>query len=221
MVKQKITVEQLKEEIENGLNPTQIAIKYDMVYSTIYGRLKDAGLKSRFETFEVKIINGKVKCIKCNLLKTLNNFKLNKTTGYIIAICNICETNIQNIRKNKSLEKNMLFRLYNIKGRSKNKNIPFNLTLEDLLLQYNKQNGKCFYTDIDMNIYYGKGHNRKDGITIDKIIPEKGYIKGNIVFCSFRANSAKLDFTLDEMKLWMPEWYKRVREFLKDTEDWH
>lgn len=36
--------------------------------------------------------------------------------------------------------------------------------------------------------------------TLDRIIPEKGYIKGNVVVVSWRANSLKSDATLEEIR---------------------
>jgi CRISPR/Cas system Type II protein with McrA/HNH and RuvC-like nuclease domain len=79
--------------------------------------------------------------------------------------------------------------------------------------QYHSQNGVCFYTDKEMVCKVGEGKNR-DSLSIDKIIPEKGYVKGNVVFCLNRINMAKNDLSLEEIQKWMPEWYSRIEKFL-------
>lgn len=49
----------------------------------------------------------------------------------------------------------------------------FALTFEYFKNQWIKQNGKCFYLDTDLSF---RNSNRKDHITLDKIIPELGYV---------------------------------------------
>ena len=80
---------------------------------------------------------------------------------------------------------------------------------------FNKQHGLCFYTDIKLKMGIGKNGKEKDAFSIDKIIPEKGYTVGNIVLCTRRTNTVKSDLTLEEIKLWMPEWYMRLAKYLQ------
>ena len=49
-----------------------------------------------------------------------------------------------------------------------------------------------------------------DSISVDKIIPELGYIKENIVLCSFKANTIKQNLTLDELREWIPRFYQKL-----------
>lgn len=44
------------------------------------------------------------------------------------------------------------------------------------------------------------GDNVQVSPSVDKIVPEKGYVKGNVVWMSYRANSLKTDASLDELK---------------------
>ena len=49
---------------------------------------------------------------------------------------------------------------------------------------------------------------------VDKVIPENDYIKGNVVFCINKINIAKSDFTLKEIKEYMPTWYEKIQNYL-------
>jgi hypothetical protein len=46
--------------------------------------------------------------------------------------------------------------------------------------------------------------------TLDKIVPSKGYVKGNVQIISYRANTLKNSASLDEMKLLVKNWNKNV-----------
>jgi hypothetical protein len=45
----------------------------------------------------------------------------------------------------------------------------------------------------------GRGRCRPDTPTVDRIVPELGYVPGNIAVISFRANRIKCDATADEL----------------------
>jgi hypothetical protein len=80
------------------------------------------------------------------------------------------------------------------KSRAKQKNIPFNLTLEDIEVPET-----CPLLGIPIEIQPKKGYH-PNSPSLDKIIPEKGYIKGNVWVISNRANTLKNDATLQELK---------------------
>lgn len=95
--------------------------------------------------------------------------------------------NPSTIRKNKrSRERRMFDRT---KSRAKMNNIPFNIDLEDIIIpKY------CPILEIEMK------YNTKTAPSIDRIIPELGYIKGNILIISRKANTMKNDASLNELK---------------------
>jgi hypothetical protein len=45
--------------------------------------------------------------------------------------------------------------------------------------------------------------------SLDRINPEKGYVRGNIAIISYRANRMKADGTADEHRL-IAEWIRRM-----------
>lgn len=101
-----------------------------------------------------------------------------------------------------------------IKARCIEKGVEYDLPGAYLADLYEKQKGLCFYTDEPMKVYFGTKRSgaRRDSISVDKVIPERGYVVGNVVLCIERANRIKNDCTLEEMSRWMPDWYSRVQE---------
>lgn len=86
--------------------------------------------------------------------------------------------------------------LSNARHRSKTKNLPFDLVIEDLepLLKPN-----CPILGIPMRPSRGKQGPSDNSPSLDRIVPEEGYVRGNVVIISGRANRIKSDATLDEL----------------------
>lgn len=96
-----------------------------------------------------------------------------------------------------------------IANRANSKSLPFDLTPEYLESLYDRQNGKCFYTDYDLQSDYGRGLSQHS-LSVDRVIPALGYVKENIVLCTIQANTVKNNLTLSELRLWIPSWYWRL-----------
>jgi hypothetical protein len=69
--------------------------------------------------------------------------------------------------------------------RAKESNIPFNLIASDLF----PLPETCPVLGVKLD--YGAGHNRKVYASIDRIIPQLGYVRGNVRVISFSANATK------------------------------
>ena len=85
------------------------------------------------------------------------------------------------------------------KNRAKRDGIPFNLELFDIVIPE-----FCpVFTDVKLN----RNNKRTsfDSPSLDRIIPELGYIKGNVRVISYRANTMKQDASLAEIKR-LAEW---------------
>ena len=72
------------------------------------------------------------------------------------------------------------------------------------------QEHRCFYTNEIMETKLGDGIKRNQ-LSVDRIIPENGYTKENIVFCLYIVNNAKTDLTIDELRKWIPDWYNKIQ----------
>jgi hypothetical protein len=90
----------------------------------------------------------------------------------------------------KTTEYKMLARA---KSRAKKNNLPFNIELDDIVIPE-----RCPLLGI--KIESTEVRNSPNNPSLDKIIPEKGYIKGNVWVISNRANTLKNDATLSELK---------------------
>ena len=97
----------------------------------------------------------------------------------------------------------MMFKraLNSAKNRATNRVMPFNITVEYLVNLFSEQGGRCFYSGLKMNVVKkdaGKTHDPFK-MTLDCIDPKKGYVPGNIVWCSYCVNSMKQKMPLSRM----------------------
>jgi hypothetical protein len=90
----------------------------------------------------------------------------------------------------KTTEYKMLARA---KSRAKKNNLAFNIELDDIVIPE-----RCPLLGI--KIESTEVRNSPNNPSLDKIIPKKGYIKGNVWVISNRANTLKNDATLQELK---------------------
>jgi len=100
-----------------------------------------------------------------------------------------------------------------LRRRAKKEGTPCTVTKEHIWHLFQRQGGNCFYTDAPMRCRVGEGAS-SESLSVDKLEPASGYVFGNVVLCTRRANTIKSDMTLGEMKRWMPGWHARVEKFL-------
>lgn len=81
------------------------------------------------------------------------------------------------------------------------KNLPFEITPNDIIAQYVNQSGKCFYSNIEMRISKEKGGVLHDPykMTLDCKDPSLGYKPQNIVWCIYCINSFKQRMPKEEV----------------------
>lgn len=88
------------------------------------------------------------------------------------------------------------FVLHNIKTRAKKQGVPFDLTADDL-----ETPEFCPVLGIKLE----RSMNPKGGVTdcaptVDRLIPELGYVKNNIIIVSHKANRIKNNATVEELE---------------------
>ena len=92
--------------------------------------------------------------------------------------------------------------LYSAKQRASHLNIPFNLTLDDITIP-----NKC--PVLGMKLEIAKGSPQNNSPSLDRVIPRKGYVPGNVIVISYRANILKKDATIDEL-IKIAKFYKKI-----------
>lgn len=110
-------------------------------------------------------------------------------------------------REKKREEDRYRFVWYAAKRRAKLNNIPFTITKQDIINICPKDN-KC--PILGITLQFGNKISQDNSPSLDRIIPSLGYVQGNILLISYRANRIKNDSTLDELE--------KICSFIKNLE---
>jgi len=110
-------------------------------------------------------------------------------------------------------EKNML---KNARKRAKKNNIPFNLT-EDYLKSIYPSDMICPVLGFEMSVGLDENGSMGTSPSLDRIIPEEGYVQGNVVVISMRANTIKNNATPEEIRK-VADFYEKVFEQLDNKQ---
>mgnify|MGYP001565496514 CR=1 FL=1 len=100
------------------------------------------------------------------------------------------------------------------KSRAKNKNLPFNITLDDIKIP-----DICPLLNIPlMRKPYGERTGfHMNSPSLDRIQPKLGYTKGNVMVISMKANAMKYSATLDELEIFC----KNSLKLISDVRDFN
>jgi hypothetical protein len=98
--------------------------------------------------------------------------------------------------KQKRQEDPCRFIFYSAKHRSQKTNILFDLTYQDIIDAYPKDN---LCPILGIHLVVNEGKTKDNSPSLDRIIPEHGYVKKNIVIISYRANRIKNNATVEEL----------------------
>lgn len=79
------------------------------------------------------------------------------------------------------------------RGRAEQKGLSFNLTIEDI-------NIPEFCPVLGIPLFCGDGVSCENSPTLDRIVPELGYVTGNVIVISNRANRIKHNATWLELQ---------------------
>ena len=104
------------------------------------------------------------------------------------------------------------YMLMSARKRAKKNNIPFNLT-EDYLKSIYPSDMICPVLGFEMSVGLDENGRPDTSPSLDRIIPEKGYVQGNVVVVSTRANVIKSNATPEEIRK-VADFYEKVFEQL-------
>ncbi len=99
--------------------------------------------------------------------------------------------------------------LKHAKERAGLKGLPFNLTVEYLEKIF-PRDGKCPALGTPLTWGIKSTDRNRNSPSLDRIVPELGYVEGNVMWVSLRANAIKTDASADEI-LSVGRFYKNMR----------
>lgn len=155
-------------------------------------------------------------CGNCKELKPIDQFYVkgkisrNNIDGYGHK-CILCSKEYWH-KQAENPEKRKRWLLERIKSKCKTNNIPFDLTIDDLTIP-----DVCPVLGIPLKFGVKTPSRFRDtrGVqtpddspSVDRIFPELGYIKGNVVIVSYRANLIKTNASPEELQL-VASFYKQ------------
>jgi hypothetical protein len=174
--------------------------------------LRERGVSIRGNWTPVDWIgDGSIRCSVCGEVKPADAFlrkrPADKGGAYHLSFCKPCK-----VRRDmdwRARTSPWADKLYRLARRAKERGIECTLTVEQVERLWAGQRGLCFYTDLPMSKQLGIGF-RPDAASFDRVCHDGGYTLENVVLCQHRINTAKTNFTMDELRLWMPEWHRRL-----------
>jgi uncharacterized CHY-type Zn-finger protein len=149
---------------------------------------------------------GSKRCSSCGKTRNKRAFNRYLKTNRS-AHSDVCIACARRLRAEKRKSQPWFYRkvslmLCNARRRASESGLEFNLTREDIVIP---ERCPIFGTRFEdackkKQRQYGNDVSRSYAPSIDRIENEKGYVKDNIVVISCRANSIKMDASVDELK---------------------
>ena len=138
-----------------------------------------------------RFIGTEKKCTRCHTVLPIENFYVTKKTKVYASRCKKCELEYHTERFSASYKRRSITLFHGAKSGSKRRKIPFQITKNDIIYQYEKQNGKCYYSGRNLSSVTGD----ENIMSIDRINSDLGYTPDNIVICCWKVNKMKNTFT--------------------------
>ena len=162
------------------------------------------------------------KCFRCHKMKSHTEFSMcKKDTSGLTTLCKSCTRNSRCIFM-KDVRNFLIQKRADAKKRcNKNSRIQFDVSTEDWINQYEKQNGVCALTGITMTWEYSSDENKDFyssvkypyNLSPDRIDSSKGYTKDNLQFVCNRVNAMKNNMNTEELF----DFCKKIVEHMRKT----
>lgn len=153
-------------------------------------------LKRKTKKFDKKKCDKK--CLKCNKVLSSDHFYVDKSmSDGMQTYCKNCRKDIAQ-KYYKDGGSDVYFKhLYNdLLNNAKKRNIPVNISIDDVKNLYDKQNGCCAISRIRMTTTYVPGQakwSKIHNVSVDRINSSEGYTVSNIQLVCAIVNTMKWD----------------------------
>lgn len=182
--------EHIIQEYLNATEKINFSEKYLIGKRTMYNLLKPHIQK-----------NKEKHCIICGETNQRYFYK------HMFAKCKLCAIDTHPKKDKNPIKSKKYFGVWSVKNtiklkltqarsRARKKGFAYDLTEEIIRKQYKKQNGRCFYSNLKINI--DDIDDNDEFFSIDRIDSLKGYTKNNIVLTTNFINRMKLNYPIDE-----------------------
>jgi hypothetical protein len=146
-------------------------------------------------------------CTMCHEIKDAEHFYSHKNNSDgLCSHCKACDSiRTKALKDNRTIEQFLRYRHPNTRNNAKNRGIPFDIDVNDLMNLWDEQRGLCALTGVQMT-------HKSAGIyncSIDRIDSSKGYTIDNIQLVSVIAQILKWDNDVETLKLLM----KHIRKY--------
>lgn len=171
------------------------------------GEVYDKEYRASSQRHRCPIIkDGQKRCYYCEQWKSLKKFPPCSTqSGGVGKLCRQCKNSHpasircakrtrQTIRDSICSSDPTRYLKYRIRktiNKANRLDILCDLDYDHMLKLWDKQNGKCYYTNHIMNGYPENGRAVWNSPSIDRLTPNNGYVKGNVVWCVNSVNIFK------------------------------
>lgn len=144
--------------------------------------------------------SGNFYCPKCKIYKPRSEFDILRNSFKKYSFYGI-QTYCKNCQREKRIEWHSKPRavLIELVRKASKRGREFSLPYDWAINQFEKQNGKCFYTKIPMTFGHGKGRVWTN-TSIDRIDSSLGYSESNCVLCCHGFNLMKTDLSFEAIK---------------------
>jgi hypothetical protein len=157
------------------------------------------------------------KCRNCRIIKSIYEFHRNASSkDGLHTICKVCNNlktsiwvkeNLDKVVTNKKIRRKDVRKslLEAAQNRARTKSLPIDITLDDIIVP-----DVCPVLMIPLQKSI-TGRANPNSPSLDRIIPQLGYVKGNIQVISNKANSMKNNATIEEL-IKFANWILKVKE---------
>ncbi len=136
------------------------------------------------------------RCPVCDCVKNIDQFYKN------VNICKSCYIARDMFRQKRNpimVQTNNMIR--RARSRAKKKNIPFDID-QAYIRSLVPSHCPILGIELEWSVQRGNGNcPLSNSPSLDRIVPEQGYVKGNVWIVSHRANTIKSDASYEELKL--------------------